>query len=123
MKSKTLINKQMRNKRNPELVETIFLAKKANPEIAGILSGPTRKRVALNLDEINKESKEGEVIIIPGKILGNGNIDSGKKLKIIALSFSVSAEEKLDKAKIGFSLIKEELEKNKCNKLKGRMLK
>ena len=123
MKSKTLINKQMRNKKNPELVETIFLAKKENPEIAGILSGPTRNRVALNLDEINKEAKEGETIIIPGKILGNGNIDSGKKLKIVALSFSASAEEKLNKAKISFSTVKEELGKNKGSKLKGRILK
>lgn len=108
----------MRKKINPELVETIRLSKK-NQEIASLLAVPTRKQLALNLDEINKQVKDKETIIVPGKILGQGNIN--KKVKIIAFSFSKTAEEKLKKAKIQISSIKKELEKNK--KLQGRVLK
>jgi large subunit ribosomal protein L18e len=120
MKSKTLIEKQVKKKTNPELVKTIRLAKKTdNIEIAGLLSTPTRKRVSLNLEEIDKESKDGETIIIPGKVLGKGEIN--KKIKIIAFSFSESAIERLKKSKTQISLLKEELEKNK--KIEGRILK
>ena len=118
--SKTKISKRMQRKTNSELVETILLCKKNNQlDVAKILSGPTRKIPSINLDEIDKEAKDGEVIIFPGKILGQGEIT--KKIKIIALNFSASAEEKLKKAKIETATIKEALEKNK--KLDGRILK
>jgi large subunit ribosomal protein L18e len=120
MKSKTLIGKQVRKKTNPELVEAIKLAKKTdNVEIAGLLSTPTRKRISLNLEYIDKESKDGETIVVPGKILGKGNIS--KKIKLIAYSFSGSAIEKLKNSKITFSLLKESLDKNK--KIEGRILR
>lgn len=109
----------MKRKINPELVETIQLAKKSNLEIAKLLSGPTRKRIKKNLEEINEKAKENETIIIPGKVLGQGNIN--KKIKIIALDFSESAEKKLKKVKCEIRTIKQELEKNK--KLEGRVLK
>jgi len=119
MISKTKISKRIKKKTNSNLVETVLLAKKDNQEIAGLLSMPTRKRASLNLDEINKEAKENETIIVPGKVLGNGNIS--KKIKIIALNFSSSAEEKLKKAKIQATTIIEELKKTK--KIEGRILK
>ena len=120
MISKTQISKRARKKTNPELVETILLAKKNNLlEVAKLLSIPTRKRVSISLEEINKQAKENETIIVPGKVLGNGEIK--KKIKIIALSFSSSAEEKLRKAGCEMLRIKEGIEKNK--KLKGRIFK
>ena len=60
IKSKTRIEKQLNSKRNPELVETIILAKK-NPawiEIASILSKPSRNRTQLNLERINNLEEE-----------------------------------------------------------------
>lgn len=118
--SKTKISKRMKRKTNSELAETILLAKKNNLlEIAKMLSGPTRKRISLNLEEIDKEAKGNETIIVPGKVLGQGKIN--KKIKIIALSFSSSAEEKLKKAGCQAVTIKEEIEKNK--KLEGKILK
>ena len=117
--SKTKISKRTKNKTNPELVGTIILAKKSNLDLAKILSGPTKSLSPINLDKINEESKDKETIIVPGKVLGQGEID--KKIKIIALSFSASALEKLKKGKTEFSTIKEELEKN--NKIQGRILK
>ncbi len=112
MKSKTLIEKQLQKKNNPDLVKTLISAKKKEKwiKIAQILSGPRRKRVNLNLDEINKQSKEKEKIMIPGKVLSQGEIN--KKIKIIALSFSEKAKEKLKKSGCEISNILNEIKSN-----------
>jgi large subunit ribosomal protein L18e len=109
MISKTKINQRMRKKTNPQLVDTIFLAKKNNNlELAKKLSVPTRQRMIVNLTDLN-EIKENK-IIVPGKVLGTGEMS--KKLDILALSYSEQAREKLKKAGCEIKLIKEGLEKN-----------
>jgi large subunit ribosomal protein L18e len=112
MKSKTLIGKQVTKKTNPELVETILLAKKKAKwvEIAGLLSGPRANMMNLNLDKLNEESKEGDTIVVPGKILAQGELN--KKIKVVALSFSEKAKEKISKARGEVSTILEEIKKN-----------
>lgn len=112
MKSKTKIEKQTLKKRNPEIVETIRAARKKEKwlKIAGILSGPRRKMPNLNLTEIDKDSKEGDTIIVPGKVLSQGEIN--KKIKVVALGFSEKAREKLMKSKSDPTTILEEIKKN-----------
>ena len=112
MKSITKIKKQIQKKTNSELVETILNAAKNENwlDVARVISGPRRKRMNLNLDQIEKIAKEGETVVIPGKILSQGNLD--KKIKIVALAFSKNAIEKLSKAKKDFSTIEEEIKKN-----------
>ena len=112
MKTKTQIDKQIQKKSNKELVETIIAAKKKDKwlKVARILSGPRRKAVSLNLEEINENSKDGETIIVPGKVLSQGEMD--KKIKIVALNFSEKAKEKLLKSNIQSSSIIEEIKKN-----------
>jgi len=112
MKSNTKISKQLERKKNPELVRTIIAAKKKKKwkEIAGILSGPRSKRNNINLREINEKVRAGEKIVIPGKILSQGELD--KKIKVIALSFSAKAKEKILKSKSEILNIFEEIEKN-----------
>ncbi len=112
MKSKTKIGKQIKRKTNPELVETIKAARenKTWMGVAAILSGPRSNFVNLNLGEIDSQAKDGEIIVIPGKVLSQGEIT--KKIKIIALNFSEKAKEKLEKAKISYSSIIEEIKKN-----------
>ena len=111
-KSNTKINEQLRKKRNPELVETVILAKKnaAWKRVSEILSSPRKNRIEKNLNEINEGAKEGETVIIPGKVLSMGEMDS--KIKIAALGFSGSAKEKILKAGGKVSLILEEIKKN-----------
>ena len=111
-KSKTKIEKQTLKKRNPEMVETIRAAKKKEKwiKIAGILSGPRRKMPSLNLTEIDKGSKEGDTIVVPGKVLSQGEIN--KKIKVVALGFSEKAREKLMKSKSDPTTISEEIKKN-----------
>ncbi len=112
MKSKTKIEKQSQRKRSPEIVETIRAAKKKEKwlKIAGVLSGPRRSRINLNLTEIDKDSKEGDTVVIPGKVLSQGEI--GKKIKVVALGFSEKAREKLMKSKSDPTSILEEIKKN-----------
>jgi ribosomal protein L18E len=109
MISKTKIEKRKKRKTNPELVETILIAKKSNLlGLAKSLSGPRRKQISVNLDELDK-LKEDKVLVV-GKVLGYGNIN--KKIAITALSFSESAVKKLKKMGCEIKTIKQEIEKN-----------
>lgn len=112
MKSKTKIDKQIRRKTSSELVETIIKAKKNKAwlEVASILSSPRRRKIDVNLDRIDKESKEGDTVIVPGKVLGDGEIS--KKISIAALSFSEQAREKLQEKKCKIFNLIEEIKSN-----------
>ncbi len=61
-----------------------------------IASRPRRQRVIVNLGKIEKIAKAGENIIIPGKVLGVGNLS--KSLNITAMEYSDDAAEKVVKA-------------------------
>ncbi len=61
--------------------------------IAEELLKPTRKMREVNIDKINRLTKENEVIVVPGKVLGNGNLDH--KVTVSAFNFSESAKKKL----------------------------
>ena len=112
--SKTQIVKRLQKKRNPEIVETIILAKKNDLlDLSKKLSAPASQYTKINLDKLSEI--EGEKVMIIGKVLGQGEI-SGKK-EISALGFSEQAKEKLKKAGCEVKTIKQEIENNK--KLEG----
>jgi len=112
VKSKTLIEKQLEKKTNPELVKTIIEAKKKKNwlEVAAMLSSPRANRINMNLGKINDEAKEGEIVVVAGKVLSQGELN--KKIKVVALSFSEMAKEKIAKAKGEVVTISEEIKKN-----------
>jgi large subunit ribosomal protein L18e len=112
VKSKTKIETQLKKKTNTELVKTIINAKKNKAwlKVAEIISSSRRNRIDMNLEEIDKKTKEGEKIIIPGKVLSQGELT--KKLKITALNFSEKAKEKILKAKCELNYISEEVKSN-----------
>ena len=112
MKTKTKIEKQTKRKTNPELVQTILLAKKSKEwlAIANVLSGSRRNRIDINLEKIDEETKPGDTVVVPGKVLSLGEID--KKIRICALSFSGKAKEKLLNSKCEVVSILDEIKKN-----------
>ncbi|MFH0971967.1 MAG: 50S ribosomal protein L18e [Candidatus Micrarchaeota archaeon] len=63
--------------------------------LAFMLRKPSRQRIEVNLNRINRITKDGDVIAIPGKVLGIGKNE--KKVKIAAFRFSKSAIVKLQK--------------------------
>jgi len=50
-------------------------------------------KVDVNIGKINKLTKSGNVTVVPGKVLGSGNIDH--KLIVGGYSFSESAKAKI----------------------------
>ena len=111
-KSNTKIKKQTVKKTNPEIVETINLARKNKKyiTIAELLSRPRSQRIEFNLNEINNLSSNNNRILVAGKVLSQGEID--KKIDIIALNISKNAKEKLLKSGCKISSIIDEIKNN-----------
>ena len=61
--------------------------------IALDLEKPTRNRRVVNLSRIDRFTKEDEIIVVPGKVLGSGTLNH--KLTISAFKFSESAKNKI----------------------------
>ena len=85
------------NKTNPQLVATIDSLKAKTREteaaiwrdIALRLEKPRKNWAEANLSKIERYAKEGETIVVPGKVLAAGRID--KKVTVAAYSFSEAA--------------------------------
>jgi len=78
--------------------------------VAKALSRPARVSHKINLFKIDKLAKAKEVVIVPGSVLGVGEI--GKPVTIAAMKFSGKAEEMIKKAGGSCLSIKELAEKN-----------
>lgn len=78
--------------------------------IAQDLSRSTRERRIVNIYKINKFAKEGETIIVPGKVLSVGELH--KKIDVAALSFSEEARKKITNARGKVLSIQELVQQN-----------
>ncbi len=79
-------------------------------EISEKLNKPRRQRVEVNLAHIERHTKKDEVIIVPGVVLGYGELT--KPITISAWKFSKPAKEKIEKSKGKAISIEELVEKN-----------
>ena len=84
--------------------------------VANKLSAPASQRPKVNLGHIEKHCQDGETIIVPGKVLGDGQLT--KKLTIVGFSASEGAEEKIKKAGSKFVTIDAFLSKKPDNKIR-----
>jgi large subunit ribosomal protein L18e len=90
-----------RIKEIPELRELIVSLEKASKknsaplwkDISRRLSGPRRGMARVNVGKIDANTKEGDVVIVPGKVLGSGFLTHG--VEVAALGFSMEAERKI----------------------------
>lgn len=78
--------------------------------LADDLMMPTRNKRLVNIFKLNMFTKDGEVIVVPGKVLGTGDINH--KVTVAAYGFSKSAVDKIKNAKGNIMSIQELLEKN-----------
>ncbi|MCD5426059.1 MAG: 50S ribosomal protein L18e [Methanosarcinaceae archaeon] len=62
-------------------------------DIAKRLEKPSRRHAEVNLSTINRHTSQNESVLIPGKVLGSG--DMGHAVIIAALGFSESAKRKI----------------------------
>ena len=99
-------------KTNPAIASALHDALKhpAWSNVAKRLSSSTSKYSAVNLFQLDKESEEGDTIIVIGKILSQGELS--KKIKLAALSISKTAREKLKASKSEFIKLIDEIKKN-----------
>ena len=103
---------------NPELISLIRDLKKQSKEsqseiwqsIAERLTTSKRSRVAVNLSRLNRYTKKGETVIVPGKVLGAGKPDH--PLTIAAFNFSTMAKNKIEAIKGNCISIRELMKKN-----------
>ena len=112
MITKTQLGKRIYNKQNPVIAETILQCKKNTAwlNVGQIISGSRKNFAETNLGKIDENTKEGDIVVIPGKVLSQGEIN--KKIRIAALSFSETAREKLKESKSEVITILEEIKKN-----------
>ncbi len=74
------------------------------------LSGPRKNRIRANLYRINKKTKKDDIIVIPGKVLGIGELDH--KLTIACLEYSQSAQKKIESSGSTLLSIEELMDQN-----------
>jgi len=103
---------------NPQLKELIrFLRRKYGEvgakiwrDIAERLERPRSRRAEVNVSKINRYTGPGDVVVVPGKVLGAGFIDH--PVCVAAFAFSVSARRKIEAAGGECISIRELVERN-----------
>ncbi len=103
---------------NPELIALIRDLRKKSQEkqtevwryLAERLSAPKRSRIAVNVSRLNRHTKEGDMVAVPGKVLGAGKADH--PMTIAAFAFSDRAQSKIREAKGNCLSIRDLMEKN-----------
>ncbi|MBI2572594.1 50S ribosomal protein L18e [Candidatus Woesearchaeota archaeon] len=71
---------------------------------------PSRQRRMVNIYKIEKFAQDGEIVIVPGKVLSVGDLT--KKVHVAALQFSAEAKHKIEAAKGKATTIQELLAHN-----------
>lgn len=90
---------------NPQLIRLISYLKKASRDndariwasIAGSLDKARSRRVSVNLSRISRHAQKGQIVAVPGKVLGAGKLNA--PMTIAAFAFSAKAIEKVKKSK------------------------
>ena len=103
---------------NPQLINLISNLRKQSREqdapiwadVADYLAHTRSQRVVINLSNINRHTEKADVVVVPGKILGTGNLNHA--LTIAAFGLSGKAKEKLRAAKAKYWSLPELVEKN-----------
>ncbi len=78
--------------------------------VAEDIAKPTRQRREVNIYKINAVAREGETILVPGKVLSLGELS--KKVDVAAMNFSSEARRKILEAKGKALTIAELLQQN-----------
>ncbi len=86
------------NPRTPVLIEILKEESRLNEvaiwrDVAKRLENPGRNYAQVNLSKINRYAKDGETVLIAGKVLGSGLLD--KAVTVAAYNFSITAMEKI----------------------------
>ena len=89
----------------PKIVESPFWRR-----VVKDLTKSSRQRRRVNVYKIDKYAREGEMVLVPGKVLSLGEMS--KKVDVAAFNFSAEAKKKIEQANGKIMTIKELLEQN-----------
>jgi large subunit ribosomal protein L18e len=89
---------------NPQLKKTVAELKRASRKnkvriwetVASLLSKSKRSRISINVGQIQRHVSKGDVVAIPGIVLGSGIIEN--KVTAAAYKFTDQARAKIEKA-------------------------
>lgn len=101
-----ILNNLIKELKNISIKDKVNLWKRVAKE----LEKPTRQRRSVNLSRINRYAKEGEDVIVPGKVLSSGSLN--KKINIVSYSFSESALDKINSSGSKAILLKDYIKQN-----------
>jgi len=94
------VKKDLMNIEKKEMLDNLYLAYKKDKKdiykrVAEILNSSRKNNVSVNLAKLEKlkNISDGSIVVVPGKVLGVGNLN--KKIVVYAYDFSSSAKEKL----------------------------
>jgi len=83
---------------NPILIDTIQILEEADSsfwnDVAENLGKVNRKRPEVNISDIERNTEEGDTVVIPGKVLGSGRLS--KKVNVAAFNASNSARNHIE---------------------------
>ena len=95
-----------------KLIRTLYKTKKGIwRRVSELLSKPSRNRPEINLYRLNKLTKENDIVVVPGKILGAGTLDH--PITISSLMVSELALTKLTESKSKHMTIEQMMKKHK----------
>ena len=105
-------------KTNPRLLKLISMLYQASSEhdakiwrdIAKRLDSPGRNYAEVNISKISRYAQNGDIILVPGKVLGTGVLSQA--VDVVALNFSKSATSKIEMANGTCMSIEELLQDN-----------
>ena len=86
---------------NPELIALIRVLKKKHREtkadiwkdVVKRLNKSRKRRIIVNVSRLNRHTLKNELVVVPGKVLGAGEMDHS--ITVAALAFSQKAKEKI----------------------------
>jgi large subunit ribosomal protein L18e len=78
--------------------------------VAEKLEKPRRKKIEVNLSDIDRNTEKNDFVVVPGIVLGSGEL--AKPVNVAAWKFSSLAKEKIKKAKGKCFSIEELAEEN-----------
>lgn len=100
------------NTNTRKLIRSLWKTKQGTwRRVSEILSKPSRNRPEINLYRLNKLTKENDIVVIPGKILGSGTLDHS--ITVSSLMVSELAQKKLAESKSKHMTIEEMVKKHK----------
>ncbi|MDD3177999.1 MAG: 50S ribosomal protein L18e [Candidatus ainarchaeum sp.] len=98
------IKKSLKNNEKVEMIDKLYKAYKQNNKdiykrVAKLLEKSVRKNISVNLSKLEKLNvvKDGSIVVVPGKILGAGEVS--KKITVYAYKYSDSVKNKIHSIK------------------------